>query len=195
MTTLAGYQGEDFACLVADSQITEDNLKTISTSTPKIIKRGKYLIGIVGDSRPGDILTYNWKPPVYKLMDDPIQHMGTRVIPSVISAFNENNYPWNSLDKDGGFDYLIAFDGHLFHIACDMSFIKTDHGIYGLGTGGQFAMGHLWASRDGSADKNWDKKLARKYLTSAVKCATILDVNTALPVQVEIQERGSASGI
>jgi hypothetical protein len=89
MTTLTGYQGDDFVCLVADSQITEDNLRTISTSTPKIITRGKYVLGIVGDSRPGDILTYNWKPPVYKSIDDPIQHMGMKVIPSIISALTK----------------------------------------------------------------------------------------------------------
>ena len=195
MTTLTGYQGDDFVCLVADSQITEDNLRTISTSTPKIITRGKYVLGIVGDSRPGDILTYNWKPPVYKSIDDPIQHMGMKVIPSIISAFNEGNYAWGSNDKEGGFDYLIAFDGYLFHVACDMSFIKSDNRLYALGTGGQFAMGYLWARREVAPSQTWDKKMARMFLTGAVKCATILDVNTALPVQVVIQERGTTSGI
>ncbi|NDG32622.1 hypothetical protein EB118_21435, partial [bacterium] len=46
--------------MAADSQITEDNLRTISSTTPKIIEVGRYLIGLVGDSRPGDILAYNW---------------------------------------------------------------------------------------------------------------------------------------
>ena len=195
MTTLTGYQGDDFVCLVADSQITEDNLKTISTGTPKIITRGKYLLGIVGDSRPGDILTYTWKPPLYKAGDDPIQHMGTKVIPSIISAFNEGNYSWNATDKDGGFDYLLAFGGNLFHIACDMSFIKSDHNFYGLGTGGQIALGYLWARREVAPSQTWDKKQAKMFLTGAVKCATILDINTAPPVQVVIQERGNVSGI
>jgi 20S proteasome alpha/beta subunit len=63
MTTIVGVEGIDYAVLVADSQITEDNLITIATSTPKIIEVGKYLIGISGDTRPGDILAYNWKPP------------------------------------------------------------------------------------------------------------------------------------
>ena len=65
MTTIAGIQGIDYAVLVADSQITEDNLVTLATSTPKIVEVGKFLVGISGDTRPGDILSYNWKPPLF----------------------------------------------------------------------------------------------------------------------------------
>ena len=190
MTTLTGFQGSDFAVLAADSQITEDNLITISTKTPKILSRGKYLVGIVGDSRPGDILAYNWNPPNFKITDDPVQHMGRKVIPSIVHAFNEGNYSWDRSDKDSGFDYLIAFNGHLFHIACDMSFIQSDYGFYGLGTGGQFALGYLWAMKDASTEYEWDQDSAKMFLTDAVKCATILDVNTGLPIQVVVQERG-----
>ncbi len=43
MTTLVGVQLEDRVVMAADSQITEDNLRTVSTSTPKILNVGKYL--------------------------------------------------------------------------------------------------------------------------------------------------------
>lgn len=71
MTTLVGIHYKDKVVIAADSQITEDNLRTISLSTPKIVHVGKYLVGIVGDTRPGDILAYNWKPPTYK-GEDPV---------------------------------------------------------------------------------------------------------------------------
>ncbi len=82
MTTIVGIQGLDYALLVADSQITEDNLVTLAVSTPKIVSVGKFLLGISGDTRPGDILSYNWKPPTYR-GDDPVQFMGKKVIPVV----------------------------------------------------------------------------------------------------------------
>jgi hypothetical protein len=41
--------------MAADSQITEDNQRIISPKTPKIIRLGKYILGISGDARPGDI--------------------------------------------------------------------------------------------------------------------------------------------
>ena len=191
MTTLLGIQIKDAVLMAADSQITEDNLKTFSTATPKIIKRGRYLIGITGDTRPGDILTYNWKAPSFKQADDPIQHMGTKVIPSIISAFNEGNYAWADTEdkKDAGFDYLIAFNGNLFHIACDMSFIKADNHIYGLGSGGQLAFGYLNGLLD-SLGKKKTPSLLDSMVRKAIKFASEFDVNTGGAIQIELQKKG-----
>ena len=189
MTTLVGIQAQDLVVMAADSQITEDNLRTISTATPKIVEVGKYLVGITGDTRPGDILTYNWKPPTFKLADDPVQHMGKKVIPSIIKAFTDGGYDWANVDKkDGGFDYLIAFNGNLFHIACDMSFIQNDSGLYAIGSGGQFAAGYLYACQESVAFP-WGELLAKDCAKLAIICATHFDVNTGLPVQLVTQDR------
>jgi ATP-dependent protease HslVU (ClpYQ) peptidase subunit len=185
MTTIAAVQLEDRCVIAADSQITEDNLRTVSTSTPKIISVGKYLLAITGDSRPGDILAYNWKPPVYKGADA-IQWMGKKVLPSIITAFKENGYdPYEATkDKDSGFDYLVAFNGNLFHIAVDLSFIKSDIGIYGLGSGGAFALGYLYGL--GSSIK---PSTVERHARRAVEIASVLDVNTCPPIQLVTQER------
>ena len=185
MTTIAALEGIDYAVLVADSQITEDNLRTISSSTPKIIHVGKYLLGLVGDARPGDILAYNWTPPVYKGAD-PIQWMGKKVMPSILTAFKENGYdPYEaSKDKDSGFDYIVAFDGNVFHIATDLSFIKSDHKIYGIGSGGAYALGYLY-DRLGRLTVGNVEQHARR----AVEIASILDINTCPPIQLVTQPR------
>jgi ATP-dependent protease HslVU (ClpYQ) peptidase subunit len=185
MTTLVGIELDGYAVLVADSQITEDNLRTISTATPKIVPVGRYLLGITGDSRPGDILAYNWTPPVYKGAD-PVQWMGKKVLPSILTAFKENGYdPYEAVkEKDSGFDYLVAFSGNLFHIAVDLSFIKTDYGIYGLGSGGQFALGYLYGQRNTLSPANVERHAKR-----AVEIASVLDVNTHLPLQLVTQSR------
>jgi ATP-dependent protease HslVU (ClpYQ) peptidase subunit len=185
MTTLVGVQLEDRCVLAADSQITEDNLRTVSTSTPKIISVGKYLLGITGDSRPGDILAYNWKPPTYKGAD-PIQWMGKKVLPSIITAFKENGYePYEAgKDKDSGFDYLVAFNGNLFHIAVDLSFIKSDNGIYGLGSGGSFAVGYLYG-----LGTNLKPTTVERHARRAVEIASVLDVNTCPPIQLVSQDK------
>lgn len=189
MTTLVGIQTDYSVVFAADSQITEDNLRTISTATPKIVEVGRYLLGITGDTRPGDILTYNWKPPSFKYSDDPVQHMGKKVIPSIIKAFADGGYDWANVDKkDGGFDYLIAFNGNLFHIACDMSFIQNDSDLYAIGSGGQFATGYLYAAKQYNSD-SWDTDQAEHYAEQAILCATRFDINTGLPVQVTTQDR------
>ena len=174
--------------LAADSQITEDNLRTISLTTPKIIKKGRYLLGITGDTRPGDILTYNWNPPAIPRNTDPVQHMGKRVIPSIMDAFSTNGYHNynNNDDKDGGFDYLLAFNAQLFHIACDLSFIQSHLNYYGIGSGGQFATGFLW----GKVTKNFTKKQAMELADLAIRCSETFDINTREPVQLVVQEKG-----
>lgn len=187
MTTLVGLQGKDFVVMAADSQITEDNLRTISLTTPKIIRKGRYLLGITGDTRPGDILTYNWEPPAIPKNCDPVQHMGKRVIPSIMDAFSKNGYHnYGGDDKDGGFDYLLAFNAQLFHIACDLSFIQSHTGYYGIGSGGQFATGFLWGKYP---QGNITKKLASELADLAIRCSEMFDINTGLPVQLVVQER------
>jgi 20S proteasome alpha/beta subunit len=184
LTTIAAIQGIDYAILVADSQITEDNLVTLATSTPKIVEAGKFLVGISGDTRPGDILSYNWKPPAYR-GEDPAIFMGRKVIPSINAAFNDNNYDYNKVDKDGGFDYLVAFNGNVFRIACDLSFFQSNVGIYGIGSGGQFALGYLYSICKPDMELAYAKRHARK----AVEIATVLDSNSSKPLQLVVQEK------
>lgn len=190
ITTVLGIQIKGACLLGADSQITEDNFRTMSSKTPKIVKRGRYLVAITGDTRPGDILTYNWRPPAFRNGDDPIQHMGKKVIPSIIKAFNENGYKWDDMDdkKESGFDYLIAFNGNLFHIACDMSFIQADNHIYGLGSGGQLAFGWLNGALESISNKNTDT--LDSLVRSAIEFASQFDVNTGGDIQIELQRKG-----
>jgi ATP-dependent protease HslVU (ClpYQ) peptidase subunit len=185
VTTLIGIQLEDRCILAADSQVTEDNLRTISTTTPKIISVGKYLLGITGDSRPGDILSYNWNPPSYKGAD-PVQWMGKKVMPSVLTAFKENGYdPYEATkEKDAGFDYLVAFNGNLFHIAIDLSFIQSSLGLYGLGSGGAFGLGYLSGLSSASLNLKPERHAER-----AVEISSVLDVNTHPPIQLVTQRR------
>lgn len=185
MTTLVGIQIEDRTVLAADSQITEDNLRTVSLTTPKIVSVGRYLLGITGDSRPGDILTYNWSPPSYKGAD-PVQWMGKKVMPSILAAFKENGYdPYEaSKDKDSGFDYIVAFDGNVFHIATDLSFIKSDHKIYGIGSGGAYALGYLYDRLGRLTIGN-----VEQHAEKSVQIASMLDINTCPPIQLVTQRR------
>ena len=187
MTTLVAISTPGYAVLAADSQITEDNLRSISLSTPKIVSVGKYLLGITGDTRPGDILAYNWKPPAYRAGYDPIQFMGRKVIPSIIQAFRDNGYDFAGAekDKDSGFDYLLAFNGEVFHIACDLSFFQSEFGVYGIGSGGQFALGYLYSLKKPITSS----AKAEHYARRAIEIASVLDVNTCPPVQLAIQRK------
>ena len=183
MTTIAALEGIDYAVLVADSQITEDNLVTLATSTPKIVEVGKYLIGISGDTRPGDILAYAWKPPLYR-GEDPTKFMGGKVLPSISAAFKEGNYEIDN--KEMNFSFLIGFNGNLFSIGGDLSFNTSERGLFAAGSGGNYALGYLYSL----PPKNYNKVLTASVVAEkAVQIASILDINTSPPIQVVVQER------
>jgi ATP-dependent protease HslVU (ClpYQ) peptidase subunit len=183
MTTLVAIQGPDFVVFAADSQITDNDQRVISTPTPKIVHVGKYILGVTGDSRPGDILTYNWKAPIYK-GSNPVEWMGKKVIPSIQIAFKENGY---ELDKESSFGYLIAFDSMLFSIGQDLSFNASERGIFTAGSGGPYALGYLYSLKP----RAYESLLMAKIVAEkAIKIASVLDINTCPPVQIVTQQRG-----
>jgi ATP-dependent protease HslVU (ClpYQ) peptidase subunit len=112
--------------------------------------------------------------------------MGTKIMPSILTAFKENGYePYDATkEKEAGFDYLVSFDGNLFHIATDLSFIQSDSSIYGLGSGGQFALGYLYDRLGRLTLGNIERHAER-----AVQIASMLDINTCPPIQLVTQRR------
>jgi len=177
VTTIIGFQGTDFAILGADSQITDGDKRILSPSTPKITKIGKYLLGVSGDCRPGDILMYLWKPPAYD-GTDPVKFVGRKIIPSIIAAFKAHGYDYT---KDAAsYSYLFAFNGNIFEIGDELSISQSSDGIYGVGSGSPYGMGYM-ASIKGEVGKN--------EILQALDVSAKYDINTAAPFQIEVQKR------
>jgi len=180
MTTAIAFQGPDFAILGADSQITDGDKRIISPSTPKIVKLGKYLLAVRGDCRPGDVLTYNWKPPAYD-GTDPVKFMGKKIVPSIISAFKANGYDF---EKDGAsFGFLIAFAGNVFEIGDQLDINQSADGLYAIGSGSAYALGALAGQLPNLAQPDW----ATAEILHALEISAKYDINTAPPFQIEVQ--------
>lgn len=175
ITTLIAFQGPNFAILGADSQITDGDKRILSPSIPKIVKLGKYLLGVAGDARPGDLLAFNWKPPAYD-GTDPVKFMGKKVIPSIITTFRANGYDYT---KEGAsYSFLIVFAGNVFEVGDDLSMSQSSDGLYGIGSGSAYALGAL-AGQLPNIDK--------AKILSALAISAKYDINTCAPFQIEIQ--------
>jgi len=135
MTTLIAFQGPNFAILGADSQITDGDKRIISPSITKVVKLGKYLVGLAGDVRPGDLLAFNWKPSAYD-GTDPVKFMGRKVIPSILAAFKAQGY--DHTKESASYSYLLAFAGNVFEIADDWSSSHSFDAIYAVGSGSPY---------------------------------------------------------
>ncbi len=180
MTTAIAFQGPDFAILGADSQVTDGDKRILSPSTPKIVKLGKYLLAVRGDCRPGDILTYNWKPPAFD-GTDPVKFMGKKIVPAIIAAFRANGYDF---DKDGAsFGFLLAFGGNVFEIGDDLSINQSADGLYAIGSGSAYALGALAGQLPNLAKP----ESAKEQILEALAIAAKYDINTSAPFQIEIQ--------
>jgi ATP-dependent protease HslVU (ClpYQ) peptidase subunit len=180
MTTAIAFQGPDFAILGADSQVTDGDKRILSPSTPKIVKLGKYLLAVRGDCRPGDILTYNWKPPAFD-GTDPVKFMGKKIVPAIIAAFRANGYDF---DKDGAsFGFLLAFGGNVFEIGDDLSINQSADGLYAIGSGSAYALGALAGQLPNLVKDDW----AADWILEALAISAKYDINTAAPFQIEVQ--------
>lgn len=187
MTTIVAYQGEGFAILGADSQITDGDKRILSPSTPKITKIGKYLLAVSGDCRPGDILMYLWKPPAYD-GTDAVKFVGRKIIPSIIAAFKAQGYDYTK--DSASYSYLLAFNGNIFEIGDELSISQSSDGIYGVGSGSPYALGVM---KYALAFERGIAAATLQSVTDAIECALTIstgyDINTAAPFQIEVQKR------
>lgn len=111
--------------------------------------------------------------------------MGKKIIPSIYSAFKENGYEVDP--KETNFSYLLSFNAYLFSIGGDLSFNASEMGLFAAGSGGNYALGYLYSLEA----KSYNKLLTAKVVAEkAVKIASVLDINTCPPIQLEIQTRG-----
>lgn len=175
ITTIIAYQGTDFVFFGADSQITDGDKRIISPSIPKIVKLGKYLLAVAGEARPGDLLAFNWKPPLYD-GTDPVKFMGKKVIPSIITTFRANGY--DHTKEGASYSFLLAFAGNVFEIGDDLSMSQSSDGLYGIGSGSAYALGALAGQLP---------NIGKPEILAALAISAKYDINTCAPFQIEVQ--------
>jgi ATP-dependent protease HslVU (ClpYQ) peptidase subunit len=67
-----------------------------------------------------------------------------------------------------------------------MSFIQSEANYYGIGSGGQFALGYMYNRQ---SDKYLVQDEAAELAQKAVEIASLLDINTCPPIQIAVQKR------
>lgn len=183
MTTIIGIQGSGWAVMAADSQITEENSKIISSATPKIIKYKNLLIGLRGDARPGDIIAHSWTPP--RITESPKKWIVDKMVPSMIEIFDYHRYDWK--EKEADFSFMVCVKGEIFDVGSDFSISRSDYGVYGAGTGKDLAVGCVSGQKQILGEIDLEKAKALAY--TAVEIASRFDVNTSAPIQVEVMTK------
>lgn len=153
MTTIIGIQYEGSCLLAADSRTTNEIGRPYHhDKVAKITERGKWLIAGAGDPQACDIVQHIWIPPKQEVKDD-YKYMVTKVALSIRDCLKKNGYEKDKSDRDGGFVFLIAYNGTIYEIDETFTVYLRDDGLYGIGSGARWAMGALQAGAD------WQKAL------------------------------------
>jgi ATP-dependent protease HslVU (ClpYQ) peptidase subunit len=165
MTTIVGVETKTGFTIAADSQTTEGERPYISKDVPKIVEVGDYVICGAGTSRYCDIITYGWEPPAYD-GTNLYKFMVCKFIPSMRKAHEETGYV---LKEDEGAVFLVGLENKLFYICEDYSVLRSDSKMYSIGTGGNWALGALFAGAT---------------VEEAMKIAIKLDINSGGKIQI-----------
>lgn len=196
MTTIIGIQGKGWGLIAADSLIVDNGQKFIATNMDKVVESGEYVFAFAGDGISGDIARYSWTPPKVPKIVNMDKFMMTDVMPSLKQAYVDYGYdpaPKNSeglINPDAGFDALISIRGHIYQIDNDFAWVRDDRGIYGIGSGGSYALGSL--ARATLSVTN--TRLAANEARKAIEISTEFDINTGGKVKVITQREKKENG-
>lgn len=148
MTTIIGLQLADRAVMYADNQVSSGNRKYNHRAMSKITKCGDWYIAGAGEVAPLDIAHHIWTPPSPNSKDlkNLYHFVISKVMPSLRDSLRDNGYDFNaSSEDDYRFRLLLAIRGEIFEIDDDLSVCLRDDGLYGIGSGHEFALGALHA--------------------------------------------------
>jgi ATP-dependent protease HslVU (ClpYQ) peptidase subunit len=172
MTTIVAMQGSTIATIGAESYTTYGDRPFVHKDIKKIIHSGRWLIATAGDANACDLIANVWKPPTPRGKKSLYEFVSTTVIKSLRKMFADNNY--TQQPKDDGFDLLLAINGEVFQITNDFTILRSSTGIYGIGSGADYAVGAL---------------MAGATVEEALKIAIKLDINSGGAIQIEHSER------
>jgi len=181
VTTVLAVQGDGWAIVGFDSLVSDDNGRTfiLGQGSSKVAKNGPYLLGAAGDLRAINILAHAFTPPkpgnlVGARLD---RFITSKFVPELRSCFEDHGYAARETKERAthGSVILAAINGVIYEIDEDYSWIRDASGVYAAGTGGDFAMGALYAMLGDSTASIVQIDKAKKMIREAITIAISLD--------------------
>jgi ATP-dependent protease HslVU (ClpYQ) peptidase subunit len=189
MTTIAAIQGEDFAVIGFDSRLTRGEggrVYTLPRGNGKVVKNNNYLIGAAGDLRAINLVSDVLKLPepdnfVPAKLD---KFFTTMVVPKIRSCFEDAGYGKEGSQES---ELIVCINGQVYEIGSDYDWNKDISGIYGIGSGGDYAVGALHAM----VDRGIGVEDAKECMKLALEIAMKLDSASGGPINILVQVKNN----
>ena len=184
MTTLAGYQGNGWSVIGADTRVVDaGTIFELPKNAGKIFRKNSYVFGVAGDFRVAQLLQHAVelpKPSGINTQDAADKFMTAEVIPMWRAEYQELGY---EVDKDIGSVVLVSVNTFVYAIDESWTWARDKRGIYAGGSGQSYAFGAMSAYE---FPKNVAEATVR--LKAAIKIASQYDNNTSEPSIIISQE-------
>ena len=192
MTTIIAVQGPSWAVVGFDSQVTEEGGRsyTLGRGSAKVMKNGKYMLGAAGDVRAINILAYAFSPPsagdLTGIRLD--RFITSKFVPALRSCFEDHGYAAKETKEQAthGSTVLAIVNGSIYEIGEDYAWVRDTTGIYSFGTGGDFALGAMYA-RQGEDITTLSSTDVQKLVRESLAIAAKLDPGSGPPFHVMSQ--------
>lgn len=188
MTTIAAVQGENWVVVGYDSRVTEEQkIYTLPKDNGKLFKNGNYLLGVAGDMRAINLLSYVFKPPAVPPTTHGVRldkFISNSFIPELKKCFEDASY---SKDGDQDSQVMCIINGTIYEIGNDYSWARDETGVYAIGSGSDYALGAILATLE---TRKRTLATAKTLIRQALTIASKLDPSTSPPIYINVQYFG-----
>ncbi len=145
MTCIVGYIDKKKKEIVmgADS-IASDGFTKNKIYTPKVFRKGKFIIGYTSSFRMGQLIQYKFKTPVHKKGISTDKYLSTIFIDKLMKCFKDSGYSTVFNNTETGGTFLVGYDGRLFRVQNDNSILEVNEEYASCGSGVYHALGALY---------------------------------------------------
>lgn len=181
MTTIVAVQGQGWAVIAGDSRATSERIYSLA-DTGKIVDHGEIIIASCGDLRGANLLAHAFRPPALNGTTDLDEWITVKFIPALRKCFETHGYERKENEvASNENEILIAVRGVIYEIGDDYSWVRDRSGLYGLGSGGDIALGALGILNANLSDTPEE---AAGIASLAIEVASRFDPGTGRPVSV-----------
>lgn len=153
----------------ADSQVTFDDTRT-TLLDKKIFKKNNLIMGWCGDLKFGQLIKHRFSPPIPGRNVDIDNFIYTKFIPELQKFFIEHGY--QTFGRNESFELMVGIEKNIYIIDSDYSVITASHRFCSIGSGANYALGSLHATRTNPNDSQrlqMSLEAAATYSTSCAK--------------------------
>ena len=144
MTCIVGIASHGIVYMGADSAGSDGWAEQV-VATPKLFKRGPFLIGYTTSFRMGQLLQHWLDVPERTPGQAPVDYMVRIFVEEARRVFRERGFAKIEHNQEEGGEFLVGYGGRLFHIGTDFHVLEFGQGFMACGKGYLVALGALHA--------------------------------------------------